>query len=254
MNRSVKIANLSHKPTQIIANLQKALPTIVANIKDGWENIQSLHIKTNSSVSLPIWSCSLDASEEGRWHDLEAGTSEHGDEDEESGESGPESTDAAKKAPGKSGKKRGSTSDDESEDAPRKRAKKESTSKSATKSSKSDPSKATATVSPKATKVEVQSDVAESVKKAKKSSSTAPSQKGKKKTAKEAEAPPSEVAVPVKSTEATKKAQLTAAVGVKDIKAKRDAQSGDKKKEKVIKQKLGKSAKNTLLGKKAAQG
>lgn len=37
-------------------------------------NVQNLHIKTNSSVSLPIWTCSLDGDEEGesRWAGLKA--------------------------------------------------------------------------------------------------------------------------------------------------------------------------------------
>jgi len=31
----------------------------MANVYEGWENVQSLHIKTSQSVSLPIWSCDL---------------------------------------------------------------------------------------------------------------------------------------------------------------------------------------------------
>ncbi|KAG6919609.1 hypothetical protein DXG01_003473 [Tephrocybe rancida] len=64
---SVKFAILSHTPKQILANLQLALPAIAKHITGGWDNIQALHIKTNSSASLPIWSCSLDESEGGRW-------------------------------------------------------------------------------------------------------------------------------------------------------------------------------------------
>ena len=37
------------------------------HIKDGWDNIQSLHIKTNSSASLPIWTCELGDAKGGRW-------------------------------------------------------------------------------------------------------------------------------------------------------------------------------------------
>jgi len=47
--------------------MKLALPAIIRNIKGQWENIQNIHIKTNSSVSLPIWMCRLDDSEEGRW-------------------------------------------------------------------------------------------------------------------------------------------------------------------------------------------
>jgi len=51
---------MSQKPAQIIDNIKMALPAIAKVIPGGWDNIQSLHIKTNSSVSLPIWSCSLE--------------------------------------------------------------------------------------------------------------------------------------------------------------------------------------------------
>ncbi|KDQ25503.1 hypothetical protein PLEOSDRAFT_31764 [Pleurotus ostreatus PC15] len=67
---SIKVGTLSQKPTQILANIKTALPAVISAIKDGWDNIQSLHIKTNSSVSLPIWSCSLDDESGGRWDGL----------------------------------------------------------------------------------------------------------------------------------------------------------------------------------------
>lgn len=59
-DRSVKFATLSQTPKQILENLKVALPAIMKHIANGWDNIQALHIKTNSSVSLPIWSCTLD--------------------------------------------------------------------------------------------------------------------------------------------------------------------------------------------------
>jgi len=68
--RSIKIGILSQKPDQILANLELALPAIAKNIQGGWDNIQAFHIKTNSSTSLPIWSCSLDEKEGGRWMGL----------------------------------------------------------------------------------------------------------------------------------------------------------------------------------------
>jgi ribosome biogenesis protein UTP30 len=46
------------------------LPAIVSRIRDGWENIQNLHIKTSNSTSLPIWTCDLGDGPEGRWHGL----------------------------------------------------------------------------------------------------------------------------------------------------------------------------------------
>jgi len=67
LDRSVKIGLLSHTPEKIIDNLKSSLPAIVKNIKDGWDNIQSLSIKTNSSVSLPIWTCELGDAKGGRW-------------------------------------------------------------------------------------------------------------------------------------------------------------------------------------------
>jgi ribosome biogenesis protein UTP30 len=64
---SIKIGTLSQTPEQILANLKSALPAVVSRVKGGWSEIQSFHIKTNSSVSLPIWTCSLDEGEHGRW-------------------------------------------------------------------------------------------------------------------------------------------------------------------------------------------
>jgi ribosome biogenesis protein UTP30 len=61
---------MSHTPSQILENIKTALPAISKIIKGGRENIQSFHIKTHSSVSLPIWVCNLDGSEGGRWAGL----------------------------------------------------------------------------------------------------------------------------------------------------------------------------------------
>lgn len=70
--RSVKIGTVSQPASKILDNLKMALPAIVKRIKGEWDNIQSFHIKTNSSVSLPIWSCDLSATEGGRWDGLVA--------------------------------------------------------------------------------------------------------------------------------------------------------------------------------------
>jgi ribosome biogenesis protein UTP30 len=89
--RAVKISTISQTPSQILANLKSALPAIIKNIKGEWQNIQSIHIKTNSSVSLPIWTCSLDDSEEGRWGGSAAVVNKEAlaaEETEESGASG----------------------------------------------------------------------------------------------------------------------------------------------------------------------
>ncbi|KAH9066135.1 ribosomal protein L1p/L10e family-domain-containing protein, partial [Lactarius deliciosus] len=55
---SVKIGTLSLSPAQVLANLQTALPAVVAVVRGGWDNVQSLSIKSSKS-SLPIWSCKL---------------------------------------------------------------------------------------------------------------------------------------------------------------------------------------------------
>ena len=87
-SRSVKVALLSHTPKQIQVNLETALPVIVSRIKGGWDNIQSLHIKTSTSISLPIWTCDLGSEEGGRWNGLvaeaeEEAASETSEEEEE---------------------------------------------------------------------------------------------------------------------------------------------------------------------------
>ncbi|KAI9507787.1 ribosomal protein L1p/L10e family-domain-containing protein [Russula earlei] len=69
-------------PAQILANLETALPAIIAAVRGGWGNVQSLSIKSTKSTSLPIWSCQLGTGEGGRWHGLalEAQESEGDDE------------------------------------------------------------------------------------------------------------------------------------------------------------------------------
>lgn len=94
MIRSVKIALLSHTPKQAQVNLETALPAVVCRIKGGWDNIQSLHIKTSTSVSLPIWTCDLGSEEGGRWDGLiakgvEKETLENSKEEEEEEEEEP---------------------------------------------------------------------------------------------------------------------------------------------------------------------
>ncbi|KAG7096477.1 hypothetical protein E1B28_003908 [Marasmius oreades] len=88
---SIKIGTLSQKPSQILANLKSAIPAVASHIKGGaggWENIQSLGIKTNNSAHLPIWSCALDGSEGGRWAGLTAPEEDDEDVEMEDGEEG----------------------------------------------------------------------------------------------------------------------------------------------------------------------
>ncbi|OSX57194.1 hypothetical protein POSPLADRAFT_1061894 [Postia placenta MAD-698-R-SB12] len=102
---SVKIGALSQTPAQILDNLKMALPAIVKNIKGEWDNIQSIHIKTNSSASLPIWSCNLGDEEGARWDGLTAresagedsGDETESEEKEEAAESTKKSSAASKK-------------------------------------------------------------------------------------------------------------------------------------------------------------
>ncbi|CDZ97657.1 ribosomal protein l1 [Phaffia rhodozyma] len=86
---SVKIALLSssnsstspHTPAQALANLIAAIPHIIANIPGGWSNIQSLNIKTSTSISLPLWTCPLGSGEGGRFENM-AGVLLSDDEEE----------------------------------------------------------------------------------------------------------------------------------------------------------------------------
>jgi ribosome biogenesis protein UTP30 len=84
-HRSIKIAPVSFTPAQVLENLTTALPNVIKHIKGGWDNIQSLNIKTGTSVSLPIWSCELGSGEGGRWAGMVGASeeSEEGDSSEE---------------------------------------------------------------------------------------------------------------------------------------------------------------------------
>ncbi|PFH54048.1 hypothetical protein AMATHDRAFT_45069 [Amanita thiersii Skay4041] len=128
---AIKIGRLSHSPAQLLDNLKEALPAIIHYIKDGWENVQNLHVKTNSSMSLPIWTCSLDDEKEGRW----AGLTMDDEQDEADGSNGVEDSEKSEPeamvtSPPKTveiesgkGKKR-SPDQKVDEDKPKKRAKK----------------------------------------------------------------------------------------------------------------------------------
>ena len=89
-SRSVKIALLSHTPKQIQANFETALPAIVSHIKGNWDNVQSLHIKTSTSISLPIWTCELGSEEGGRWNGLVAEAKEEVASEDSEGVNGEE--------------------------------------------------------------------------------------------------------------------------------------------------------------------
>jgi ribosome biogenesis protein UTP30 len=61
-------------------NIVASLPKIVAkHIKGGWENVQSIDIKTGSSAALPVWNSKLDE----RWIGMPEPAAD-GESDEES--------------------------------------------------------------------------------------------------------------------------------------------------------------------------
>jgi ribosome biogenesis protein UTP30 len=59
---SIKIGTTAlHSPTELYDNLIALLPQLAVRLPHGgFENVQSLHIKTSTSVSLPIYNTSLD--------------------------------------------------------------------------------------------------------------------------------------------------------------------------------------------------
>ncbi|KDR82422.1 hypothetical protein GALMADRAFT_87717 [Galerina marginata CBS 339.88] len=123
---SIKAGKMSQTPAQILDNIKTALPAVAKAIKGGWDNIQSFNIKTNSSASLPIWSCSLDDAEGGRWHGLQAESEEEDENIDADGISEEDVEDEdSKKAPISKGRKRTSSSNEDEEEAgqPKKKTK-----------------------------------------------------------------------------------------------------------------------------------
>ncbi|WVQ97527.1 hypothetical protein IAU59_004641 [Kwoniella sp. CBS 9459] len=57
---SIRISTPSSSTSsQTLSNLMSAIPQVIANIQDGWENVLSIGIKTSSSVMLPVYSAKL---------------------------------------------------------------------------------------------------------------------------------------------------------------------------------------------------
>lgn len=52
---TVRIARSSFSRAETLANIQAALPVIAANIPKKWAGIQSIHIKSQDSIALPIY-------------------------------------------------------------------------------------------------------------------------------------------------------------------------------------------------------
>lgn len=103
-----------------MANLKTALPAVVKVVKGGWDNVQSLNIKTNSSVSLPIWSCDLGADGNGRWAGLVRAESEASESEDDGAQDASDAEQVAKTK----GKKRATESDEVPEETqPKKKMK-----------------------------------------------------------------------------------------------------------------------------------
>jgi len=83
LDSSVKLGTVAQSSDKILANLKTALPAVVKVIKGGWDNVQSLSLKTSTSVSLPIWTCDLGAEAGGRWEGLIADVEMSGSEEED---------------------------------------------------------------------------------------------------------------------------------------------------------------------------
>ncbi|KIM42968.1 hypothetical protein M413DRAFT_443788 [Hebeloma cylindrosporum] len=122
---SIKVGKMSQNASQIVENIKTALPAIANAIKGNWDNIQSLNIKTNSSASLPIWSCTLDDTEGGRWNGPRAASDDEEEGLEVDGEESDVEEAKPKKGPTSKGRKRSSSSDEEEEEEekPKKKAK-----------------------------------------------------------------------------------------------------------------------------------
>jgi ribosome biogenesis protein UTP30 len=65
LTSSIRLGTLSHLDTsELSGNLEAILPIIVAkHVKGGWENVQSIDLKTGNSAALPVWNSKL----EDRW-------------------------------------------------------------------------------------------------------------------------------------------------------------------------------------------
>ncbi|KAI0718194.1 ribosomal protein L1p/L10e family-domain-containing protein [Cerioporus squamosus] len=122
---SVKIGTLSQKPAQVLANLETALPDVVKHIKGGWDNVQSLFIKTNSSAALPIWQCDLGTESGGRWEGLVASPAAAEDEEMKDAESDEGDKMEVEQAPVTRAKSKKRTAEEagKDEDKPKKRTK-----------------------------------------------------------------------------------------------------------------------------------
>ncbi|KAJ7205960.1 ribosomal protein L1p/L10e family-domain-containing protein [Mycena pura] len=264
---AIKIGKASHKPLQILQNLQTALPVIVKNVKGGWDNVQSLLLKTNSSAALPIWSCNLGDDEGGRWGGL--GVTEDDEEASELGADEDSDDVEEKSASARKGKKRAVVEEEEEEAGePKKKAKGPEGKPLPSKRSPSSSGKPGATAPPDGATPRGQS---ETEKEATTASAPGKKKRAMAKTVTDADtAPPPMIPSPSGAAKGKKSAQgktetsakakadapaakvVPKALSKDELKQKRAGMAGEKKKEAVIKNK-GKSAKDKLIGKKAGR-
>ncbi|KAI5989121.1 ribosomal protein L1p/L10e family-domain-containing protein [Pisolithus albus] len=293
---SVKVGVLSQTPKQILANIQTALPAIASRIKDGWENIQCLHIKTSSSISLPIWSCELSTDAGGRWAGLTIIEPEDKDgltasESEEEDDMSVDETQLRSPSPPPPKKTRKSSSA-ATPDQPSKKHSKVSTPSANTPSAADQPSRKkekfvkivaartdqskkpsspspVTTISHEEVKIKRSADVGEkkkvkvvkgTISKTSKDTLLGKNVKTSTATPIPVDQPPKKKDRPAKNAEA-RTGQSTqasspppaATISQKEVKSKRNAEVGEKKKGKVVKGRIAKSPKDKLLGKKAGK-
>ncbi|KAF8843260.1 ribosomal protein L1 [Paxillus ammoniavirescens] len=285
---SVKVGILSQTPKQIQINLETAIPAIVGHIKGGWDNVQSLHIKTNASVSLPIWSCDLGDEEGGRWAGLigeeEASSQDDASEEEE----GKEDVTPSKLSEQKKKTKRSKRRLEDDPEEPKKKPKPSPSAVSApekpSKSKTSDASSSVALASaPRASSHALQKAPTKKTGKTMKGAALSAATPRSPAIRNEKPSPPSPPTATVTtatdgilepSVKQKKKVKFAAnlegkATGSgnlhnshrapkpilrhKDLKTKRSTEIGEIKKAKVFQGKKSRSAKDALLGKKAGQ-
>ncbi|KAF7313770.1 hypothetical protein HMN09_00534100 [Mycena chlorophos] len=236
---SVKIAKLpTHTAAQTLANLTAALPAAVNGVKGGWENVQSLVLKTNSSVGLPIWSCDLG---ENRW----AGMEEVQSDEELEEHSSPK------------GKKRAAVLDEEDHSKPRKKKAKRDLVEITPSASVPAPITVSASTKTAQDTPKVNDSPLPTMKKAKRTSAV----DNLPRPLKEKTELPKEESK--KSREKNKRVDIdeqvvSASPTVVELKQKRAGKVGERKKEVValgkdVKKKFGKGVKDALIGRKAGQ-
>lgn len=289
--RSIKIGTVSQSPAQVLDNLKTALPAIVKRIEGGWENIQSFHIKTNSSASLPIWSCALGEGDEARWKAAAAAEAEapaEGWTGFGGGEKGSENeSEADETEKPKKGKKRVA---DEAVETPSKKAKK-TEGKEKSKKSKIEAAQSKTAISDDKTVLKKKADSSATAKVKKSNDSSAVTAKPKSADAaspttsskadssvgkldkhtksKKGKAPPpppedsadtdEDANVPARSPKVVKfdksakqaPPEKKSGLTAEELKRKRASGGVEKKKEKVTKGRSGGSIKENLVGKKS---